>query len=77
MDKDTVVRQNATLLWSGNNPPYDLFRSSDCTNVTTTPPLTTLSGNSYAETSAPMVNLLCYQVFATAPGPGPPPGAGE
>ncbi len=77
LDKDTVVRENAALLWSGNNPPYDVFRSSNCTNVTNTPPLTTVSGNSYAETSSPMVDLLCYRVFATAPGPAPPPAAGE
>ena len=73
LDKDTVVRDNAALTWSGNNSPYELYRGSDCTSVTTSP-WTTVSGNTQTETSPPVATLLCYSVFATAPGPEPPPG---
>ena len=74
LDKDTVVRENAALNWSGNNSPYELYRASDCTSVTASL-WTTVSGNSQSETSPPVATLLCYSVFATAPGPGPPPGS--
>lgn len=76
LDKDTLIRDNAALDWSGKNSPYDVYRSSDCTDVAVTP-LTTVSGNSFVENAPPMADLLCYRVFATAPGPAPPPGAEE
>ena len=64
--------ENVDLSWSGNNAPYDLFQSTDCGNVTATP-FDSVSGNSYADVTPPAAALVCYRVFATAPGPAPPP----
>ena len=74
LNKDTVVRENAALTWSGNNSPYDLYRASDCTNVTGSL-LTSVATNDFTESSPPAAAVLCYSVLATAPGPAPPPGS--
>ena len=62
------------LSWSGNNPPYALYRSTNCAAVTSSF-LTTTSSQLYTDTSSPAGSIVCYSVFATAPGPIAPVGA--
>ena len=63
------------LTWSGNNGPYDVYRTSNCASVFSGVFATT-STNAYADLSSPVNGLTCYNVLAYAPGPVPPaPGS--
>ena len=73
VDRSSVTSGNVDLSWSGNNAPYALYESTDCGNVAASP-LDTVSVNSYLDVAPPAGALVCYRVFATAPGPAPPPG---
>lgn len=61
------------LQWTGNNPPYGLFRSPDCTEVFSGP-LASETSNAYDDVP-PSDHLICYNVLATAPGPIAPTAA--
>jgi hypothetical protein len=56
------------LLWTGNNPPYTIYRSVDCTSV-----FSTFFGSETTNErtdAAPLPDpLSCYNVLATSPGP--------
>ena len=64
--------QSVDLAWSGNDAPYDLYRSEACATVYASVYATT-SNNAYTDAGAPASGLTCYSVLATAPGPAPPP----
>ncbi len=66
--KNGSAPANPDLSWTGNNPPYALYSTAGCSNVTsgfvTTTPL-----QAWTDTAPPLGVLDCYSVFATAPGP--------
>src|SRR5206468_9246247 len=68
MRKNPADQEDLDLLWTGNNPPYNIFRSTDCTNVFSSF-FTTEPENAHTDTSPPPDRLVCYNVLATAPGP--------
>jgi len=70
--RNAIDPQHVDLIWSGNNPPYDVFQATDCANVFAQYYDTT-GGNAYPDVTSPAASLVCYQVLATAPGPAPPP----
>jgi hypothetical protein len=73
-ERNVINPDDVDLTWSGVSDPYDLYRSDNCTDAFSFY-MDTTSGNSYTDVTAPAVNLLCYSVLATAPGPAPPPPA--
>ncbi len=64
------------LSWSGNNPPYDVYQATDCSDVFGSFFGSAL-GNAVTDIPAPASGLVCYSVLATAPGPVPPLGDGR
>ena len=62
------------LSWSGNNSPYQVYGSGDCSDVFGNQ-IATESGNAWTD-SLPTGNLFCYSVLATAPGPMENPETG-
>lgn len=56
------------LSWSGNNPPYGIYRTIDCSQVYADL-LATESTRAYTDSSPPETNLVCYAIIATSPGP--------
>jgi hypothetical protein len=58
------------LTWSGNDAPYDVYKTTTCPNVFTSVFATT-ANNGLIDRSAPTGGLTCYNVLATAPGPSP------
>ena len=72
VDKNAIDPEDMDLNWSGNNDPYDLYRTDDCTDVFASY-LDTTALKDYTDVTTPTVTLLCYSVLATAPGPAPPP----
>jgi hypothetical protein len=61
------------LTWSGNNASYDIYRNTGCASVFSSV-LASTSNRFYFDTTAPsLVQLVCYNVLALAPGPVPPP----
>ena len=72
---DTIgIPGNVDLSWSGNNSPYSVYQSVDCTDVFSSL-LTTTTANQLTNVMPPAATLVCYSVLATAPGPAPPPGS--
>ena len=69
---DGIMPGDVDLSWSGNNSPYDVYESTDCTNVFSSFFDTTASNN-YNGITPPASSLVCYSILATAPGPAPPP----
>lgn len=55
------------LDWSGNNAPYTIYRSSDCTMIFEGY-LDSTEEQVYLDESPPADNLIFYKVMATAPG---------
>jgi len=72
VNRNTVDPEDIDLDWSGNDDPFEIYRSTDCASVLSSFFVQT-AGNSYTDTSPPSVNLLCYSVLPSAPGPVPPP----
>jgi hypothetical protein len=72
VDRNPVNVGNVDLYWSGNNPLYDIYQSTDCTDVYSTYHAST-ANNDYTNISPPTATLVCYSVLATAPGPIVPP----
>jgi hypothetical protein len=72
VDKNAIDPEDMDLNWSGNNDPYDLYRTDNCSDVFSFY-LDTSFDNDYTDVTTPAVTLLCYSVLATAPGPAPPP----
>ena len=68
VDKNATVPNHVDLIWSGNNPPYDIFQSVDCSDVFSSF-FGTTGSNSFENISPPEVRLTCYNVLPTAPGP--------
>lgn len=56
------------LQWSGNNPPYTLYRSTNCSNVFASV-FGSESVNTHTDATPLPDPLSCYNVLATAPGP--------
>ncbi|MDH3628425.1 MAG: hypothetical protein OEV00_14665 [Acidobacteriota bacterium] len=74
VDKDAIDPQDIDLSWSGNNDPYSVYRSIDCTAIIGGF-LAQVNTNDYDDDTVGTTGLNCYRVFATAPGPAPPGGA--
>lgn len=72
--KNNANPGNVDLSWSGNNPPYDVYQSTVCSDVFGSF-LDTAPNNGLPDVNPPAVTLVCYNVLATAPGPAPPPTA--
>ena len=66
------VADEVNLVWSGTNPPYEIFRATDCAAVFDLPLTTTTQNQLTGVTTAPG-GLTCLNVLAAAPGPAPPP----
>lgn len=58
--------------WTGNAPPYLVYRSTACADVFSAYLATSLP-NDWTDVAPPPEALACYNVLATAPGPTPPP----
>lgn len=56
------------LSWSGNNAPYDMYQSVDCSAVFAGSTITT-SANALDDVGTAPGGLSCFNVLATAPGP--------
>jgi hypothetical protein len=74
VDKNAVTAGNVDLSWSGNNPPYDIYQATDCSNVFAGY-FDTTAANSYPDVAPPEAGLVCFNVLASAPGPVPLRGA--
>jgi len=74
--KNLVQPANPDLSWTGNNPQYSIYRSTNCSNVFSTW-LTSQSPTAWTDSAPPVSPLVCYNVLATAPGPIPPPDNDE
>ena len=72
VEKNAIDSEDMDLNWSGNNEPYDLYRTDNCSDVFSFY-LDTSFINDYTDVTTPPAKLLCYSVLATAPGPEPPP----
>jgi hypothetical protein len=59
------------LQWSGNQDPFQVYQSTDCTGVFFAPATQTSSNQLLDVDTVP--GLTCFNVLATAPGPAPPP----
>jgi len=57
------------LNWTGSEAPFVIHRSTDCATLALFPH-TAESGNSWTDTLPPAAPIVCYRVFATAPGEG-------
>lgn len=55
------------LSWSGNNPPYVVYRDLDPSQVYGSP-LTSTSAKAYTDAAPPSAAVVFYGVLATAPG---------
>ena len=76
--KNVTVPGNPDLTWTGNDPDYRIFRDTNCADVTGAGALLSQSSRAFTDTAPPAAPLVCYSVFATAPGPipnGPAPSA--
>jgi hypothetical protein len=71
--KNGAVPSHVDLSWTGNAPPYALYATSGCSNVTSGF-LATSPTPAFTDTSPPPGSLACWSVFATAPGPIAPAG---
>jgi hypothetical protein len=68
VDHTTGMAGQVDLAWTGSNPPYSIYESTDCANVYgATPASTTLNEQPGILPTAG--SLVCYSVLATAPGP--------
>jgi len=70
--KSPFIEGQIDLLWTGNNPPYTIYRSADCSQVFSSV-FATESSNSQSDPAPLPAALSCYNVLATAPGPIAPP----
>ena len=68
LEKHLGMPAHPDLMWSGNNPPYTIYRSQDCAGVFGSQ-LAVLNTNSLTDDAAYPDSLTCYNVLATAPGP--------
>ena len=59
--------------WTGNAPPYEIHRSTDCSALRDGY-LLSQGTRSWTDVAPPAAPLVCYSVFATAPGPIAPDG---
>ncbi|ANM31385.1 hypothetical protein ABI59_20120 [Acidobacteria bacterium Mor1] len=74
VDRNDVTPENLDLNWSGNNPPYSIYRSADCGDVLSSL-FDSTPANDYEDIAPLASSLECFNVLATAPGPAPPPGS--
>jgi len=72
--KNGTTPADPDLSWTGNNSPYSMYRATDCSAVASGY-LLTQPGQTWTDTVPPAAQLVCYSVFATAPGPIAPIGA--
>lgn len=72
VDLNPVTVGNIDLRWSGNNPLYDIYQATNCTDVFSAYYAST-ANNEYTNAAPPAASLVCYSVLATAPGPIVPP----
>ena len=56
------------LAWTGSNPPYSIYESTDCIGIFDSL-LATTTSNDQPGITPPAGSLVCYSVLATAPGP--------
>lgn len=63
----TKASSNPKLDWSGNNAPYLIYRSTNCSQIFDSY-LASTSAKTYTDTSPPPEVLTCYSLLATAPG---------
>jgi hypothetical protein len=68
VDRNGGTPGNVDLFWSGNNAPYEVFRSDDCANVFGGF-FGSTSSNTFENLAPPPGELTCFNVLATAPGP--------
>ena len=68
--------ESVDLSWSGNQASYDIYRSTDCAALFSSP-LTATSDNDYTDANPPSSTLVCYTVLGEAPGPLTIPRKGE
>ena len=61
------------LEWTGNNPPYTVYRSADCAGIFSSV-FASAQANLLPDPAPLPDRLSCYNVLATAPGPRPPAG---
>jgi hypothetical protein len=61
------------LAWSGNNAPYSIYRATAPEAIHGGAVFAMTSNNAYLDPAPPATALVCYSVFATAPGLQPPP----
>ena len=73
-DKTPSQPGSVDLSWSGNSPPYTLYRAADCATVLSSV-LAQTSNNNYTDGSTPTSGLACYSVLTAQPAPAPPPGS--
>lgn len=71
--KNGIDPSQPDLAWSGNNPPYAVYGGTNCPSVTAGF-LATTPTNGWTDPAPPVADLVCYGVFATAPGPLPSVG---
>jgi hypothetical protein len=71
VNRNVVVRTTPDLSWTGNNPPYAVYRTSGCSGVFSGF-LSSEPTSDYTDGSSLASGLSCYNVLATAPGPVPP-----
>jgi hypothetical protein len=63
-----MVPEHLDLEWTGNNPPYVVYRSASCPQVFSTV-FASESTNQRTDPAPLPDHLSCYNVLATAPGP--------
>ena len=71
--KNAIDPGDPDLYWTGNGPPYVLYGTTNCPDVTSGF-LATTPDKLHTDTAPPVAPLVCYSVFATAPGPIAPVG---
>ena len=74
--KHPSMPEQLDLEWTGNNPPYEIYRSASCPGVFSTSFATELT-NAHLDASPLPDMLSCYNVLAAAPGPIAPSGGGD
>ena len=74
--KDSGDPGAVKLAWSGNNPPYSIYRAATPATIFGSMAFAMTYSNARTDPAPPVTSLVCYSVLAEAPGPLPPPQIG-
>ena len=68
VDRSANMPENVDLTWSGNNAPYRVYQTTDCSDVFGVLHITETT-NGLSDLAPPTASLVCFNVLPSSPGP--------